>query len=249
MKSIPSVALASLFLTMTSCYLREHVDVLLRQNQRMYGPVQVIKARNSNNLSMDCCWCYLKLFRENEVNPYVSRALCEDLGETRGAECKKVKVIGGTCSFLDVAGAGGGMACDIRPLKYMEEGKIKAIAPPEGEFGPCYQEKARHPFADSRPDKRKKEKEAEKLNAPPKCEWLCGQDPERSANCLATLYNTGQSTFKETQRKPPGKICDAKTCSDLFADKFYALCPTFDDRECVNSTKTSPATKEASIPK
>ena len=175
-----------------------------------------------NQTTTACCLCTEKGTLDNNVRPYVSQDACEGQSNLRGifSQCRRVEVLGTSCSFMNVKMTRGELSCTTNLLQYKESNELKTIAPPPGPFGPCanrilsggLQGMGKLDLASEKKDSDTTKTQAERRDC------SCGTNPNNPDQCILFYRQSEKMVTLNSADRPHGtRGCSQSVCQDLFA--------------------------------
>jgi hypothetical protein len=171
-------------------------------------PPPVITPSSGKYLS--CCWCQIS--KENYVSPYSGFKNCESRSSPQySRRCRQIDVLSDTCSLLKVRHGSGGLEWEPAPLKYVDNGQVKEILPPE--LGVTVQLGASGAGGGPMPSNY----------------CSCERDPASAHHCQITRFNNGQTdVLARAQMLADQPDCSYNQCLRLWSvEEFAGRCPAY----------------------
>lgn len=160
-----------------------------------------------------CCWCREKYTQDNVVEPYSSRAFCEDNPLSSLEGCKRIEIKGNACSFVNVSGRAGNFHCSVHSLVYREEGIEKNLPAPAQVITPCDSDLAGSFGSMGRTA----------VSTPRGSDsfWSCTAVPNNPRKCKAEGVRAGAVALtQEKDLDPQHGGCSSDVCWELFSSTF-----------------------------
>lgn len=228
MRRLPATLLFLFFASCTGSDISKPIPQEATDSAETLAAVKVKK-------EIDCCWCTTRADGRNEVRVYPGEELCEEASNKGiNLRCKKIRAIGNQCVLATRRiGSKGKVECAPVPLKYIENGETKEVAPPGDVAMVC----AAGEWFDVPLTARKKNQDPTQPLAPgeqaeeeeEKDDIFCGcgRDVSNGLNCGAYRSVNGSLTLLDSKPIPPGDSgCQRSTCEKIWNfEQFQNVCP------------------------